>query len=104
MATNCPKCFAVQNEEPQDIHGKARILEAHQAYLDEKQRKEELEAKQKELEKRISEESDLKLRHRMAEKHIDLYGQIRDAEREVNYWARRTADRITEYYREENQQ
>ena len=36
------------------------------------------------------------------DKYIALQKEIDMADREVNYWARRVADRITEYYREEN--
>ena len=77
-----------------------QILEAHQAYLDEKQRKEALEKELKELGNAILEERTTK----KTDKYIALQKEIDKADREVNYWARRVADRITEYYREENQQ
>lgn len=75
-----------------------QILEAHQAYLDEKQRKEALEKELKELGNAILEERTTK----KTDKYIALQKEIDMADREVNYWARRVADRITEYYREEN--
>lgn len=75
-----------------------QILEAHQAYLDEKQRKEALEKELKELGNAILEERTTK----KTDKYIALQKEIDKADREVNYWARRVADRITEYYREEN--
>ena len=77
-----------------------QILEAHQAYLDEKQRKETLENELKEHGNAILEERTTK----KTDKYIALQKEIDKADREVNYWAHRTADRITEYYREENQQ
>ena len=77
-----------------------QILEAHQAYLDEKQRKEALEKELKELGNAILEERTTV----KTDKYIALQKEIDMADREVNYWARRVADRITEYYREENQQ
>lgn len=75
-----------------------QILEAHQAYLDEKQRKEALEKELKELGNAILEERTTV----KTDKYIALQKEIDMADREVNYWARRVADRITEYYREEN--
>lgn len=77
-----------------------QILEAHQAYLDEKQRKEALEKELKELGNAILEERTTE----KTDNYIALQKEIDKADREVNYWARRVADRITEYYREENQQ
>lgn len=77
-----------------------RILEAHRAYLDEKQRKEALEKELKELGNAILEERTTE----KTDKYIALQKEIDMADREVNFWARRVADRITEYYREENQQ
>lgn len=77
-----------------------QILEAHQAYLDEKQRKEALEKELKELGNAILEERTTE----KTDNYIALQKEIDMADREVNYWARRVADRITEYYREENQQ
>lgn len=77
-----------------------RILEAHRAYLDEKQRKEALEKELKELGNAILEERTTE----KTDNYIALQKEIDMADREVNYWARRVADRITEYYREENQQ
>ena len=74
------------------------IMEAHQAYLEEKQRKETLEKELKELGNAILEERTTK----KTDKYIALQKEIDKADREVNYWARRVADRITEYYREEN--
>lgn len=76
-----------------------RILEAHRAYLDEKQRKEALEKELKELgnailEERITAKTD---------KYIALQKEIDMADREVNYWARRTADHITDYINMDNQ-
>ena len=76
-----------------------QILEAHRAYLDEKQRKETLEKELKELgnailEKRTTEKTD---------KYITLQKEIDMADREVNFWARRVADRITEYINMDNQ-
>ncbi len=75
-----------------------RILEAHRAYLDEKQRKEALEKELKELGNAILEERTTE----KTDNYIALQKEIDMADREVNYWARRVADRITEYYREEN--
>lgn len=75
-----------------------RILEAHQAYLDEKQRKEALEKELKKLGNAILKERTTE----KTDKYIALQKEIDKADREVNYWARRVADRITEYYREEN--
>lgn len=75
-----------------------QILEAHQAYLDEKQRKEALEKELKELGNAILEERTTE----KTDNYIALQKEIDMADREVNYWARRVADRITEYYREEN--
>ena len=75
-----------------------RILEAHRAYLDEKQRKEALEKELKKLGNAILEERTTV----KTDKYIALQKEIDMADREVNYWARRVADRITENYREEN--
>ena len=80
-----------------NAHGKARILEAHRAYLDEKVRKEALEKELKELGNAILEERTTE----KTDKYIALQKEIDKADREVNFWARRVADRITEYYREE---
>ncbi len=82
-----------------NTHGKARILEAHQAYLDEKQRKETLEKELKELGNAILEERTTV----KTDKYIALQKEIDKADREVNYWARRVADRITEYINMDNQ-
>lgn len=76
-----------------------RILEVHRAYLDEKQRKEALEKELKELGNAILEERTTK----KTDKYIALQKEIDKAEREVNYWARRTADRITDYITMDNQ-
>lgn len=83
----------------EDAHGKARILEAHRAYLDEKQRKEALEKELKELGNAILEEKTTAKTY----KYIALQKEIDMADREVNYWARRVADRITEYINMDNQ-
>lgn len=69
------------------------ILAAHQAYLDEKQRKEALEKELKELGNAILEERTTE----KTDKYIALQKEIDMADREVNFWARRTADRITDY-------
>lgn len=76
-----------------------RILEVHRAYLDEKQRKEALEKELKELGNAILEERTTK----KTDKYIALQKEIDKADREVNYWARRVADRITEYINMDNQ-
>lgn len=76
-----------------------RILEAHQAYLDEKQRKEALEKELKELGNAILEERTTE----KTDKYIALQKEIDKADREVNFWARRVADRITEYINMDNQ-
>ena len=76
-----------------------QILEAHQAYLDEKQRKEALEKELKELGNAILEERTTK----KTDKYIALQKEIDKADRGVNYWARRVADRITEYINMDNQ-
>ena len=75
------------------------IMEAHQAYLEEKQRKETLEKELNELGNAILEERTTK----KTDKYIALQKEIGKAEREVNYWARRTADRITDYINKDNQ-
>ena len=76
-----------------------RIMEAHQAYLEEKQRKETLEKELKELGNAILEERTTK----KTDKYIALQKEIDKADREVNYWAHRVADRITEYINMDNQ-
>lgn len=76
-----------------------RILEVHRAYLDEKQRKETLVKELKELGNAILEERTTE----KTDKYIALQKKIDMAEREVNYWARRVADRITEYINMDNQ-
>lgn len=76
------------------------VLAAHEAYIKEKQKKEALEKELKELGNAILEERTTE----KTDKYIALQKEIDMADREVNYWARRTADRITEYYREENRQ
>ena len=76
-----------------------RILEVHRAYLDEKQRKEALEKELKELGNAILEERTTK----KTDRYIALQKEIDMADREVNFWARRVADRITEYINMDNQ-
>lgn len=75
-----------------------QILEAHQAYSDEKQRKEALEKELKELGNAIPEERTTK----KTDKYIALQKEIDKADREVNFWARRVADRVTEYINMDN--
>lgn len=75
------------------------IMEAHQAYLEEKQLKLKCEAERKELGERIRKEG---INKELGERYLELDRLIEYQEREINYWARRVADRITEYYREEN--
>ena len=75
------------------------ILAAHQAYLDEKQRKVTLEKELKELGNAILEERTTV----KTDKYIALQKEIDMADREVNFWARRVADRITEYINMDNQ-
>lgn len=75
------------------------IMEAHQAYLEEKQRKETLVKELKELGNAILDERTTK----KTDKYIALQKEIDKAECEVNYWARRTADRITDYITMDNQ-
>lgn len=70
------------------------IMEAHQAYLEEKQLKLKYEAERKELGERIRKEG---INKELGERYLELDRLIEYQEREINYWARRVADRITEY-------
>ena len=70
------------------------IMEAHQAYLEEKQLKLKFEAERKELGERIRKGE---VNKESCGRYLELERLIEYQEREINYWARRVAERITEY-------
>ena len=74
-----------------------RIMEAHQAYLEEKQLKLKYEKERRELGKRTLKEGANRANRELCERYFELDRLIEYQEREINYWARRVADRITEY-------
>lgn len=74
-----------------------RIMEAHQAYLEEKQLKLKYEKERRELGKRILKEGANRANRELCERYFRLDHLVECQDREMNYWARRVADRITEY-------
>lgn len=70
------------------------IMEAHQAYLEEKRLKLKFETERKELGERIRKGD---VNKETCGRYLGLERLVELQEREMNYWARQIAERITEY-------
>ena len=75
------------------------VLAAHEAYIKEKQKKDELENRIKSIGEEI-----LKTKNTgLTDKYFDLVREKGKTEQEINYWARRVADQLTDYINMDNQ-
>lgn len=79
-----------------------RIMEALEAYKEKKQLKLKYEKERRELGKRILKEGANRANRELCERYFELDHLIEVHEREINYWARRVAERTIEYI-EDNQ-
>ena len=69
------------------------VLAAHEAYIKEKQKKDDLEKRIKSIGEEILETKNAEL----TDKYFELVREKEKTEQEINYWARRVADRFTDY-------
>ena len=75
------------------------VLAAHEAYIEEKQKKDDLEKRIKSIGEEILETKNAEL----TDKYFELVREKEKTEQEINYWARRVADRFTDYINMDNQ-